>query len=309
MPFEILGMPTTQKQRIRVSFIDPGYFSTLQIPLLQGRVWDGTENHNGRAVVVINQTFARRYFEQGSVIGRQVRVPVLKTQTAEGSEVVGVLDSDGWMQIIGIVGDSLNDGLDKPVQPAVYVPYTRFMWDSAQMLVRTEGMPLAALHSIRAAVQSVHSDQEVINSYGDLNQWLEQQPVYQQQRLFSILFGLFSGLALVLGLVGLYSVVSYSVAQRTNAFGIRMALGASRLHILWIVVRSVGVTIGCGLAGGFVLFAVLHRLLMHWTKNSDSNPMIPVAVALLFLLCAGLACIFPALRAASIDPMQALRYE
>ena len=124
---------------------------------------------------------------------------------------------------------------------------------------------------------------------------------------------LFSGLALALALVGLYSVVSYSVAQRTNEFGIRMALGAQRTHVLWIVARNIGVTVSSGLAAGLLIFLTLHQFLIHWTQNpvqnSDFSPLILAAVAALFIVAAALACSIPALRAASIDPMQALRYE
>jgi ABC-type antimicrobial peptide transport system permease subunit len=125
-------------------------------------------------------------------------------------------------------------------------------------------------------------------------------PLLEQQRLFSILFGLFSDLALALALVGLYSVVSYSVAQRTNEFGIRMALGAY---------RNIGITVFSGLLAGLLIFLTLQTLLTHWTQNSYSSPLILAAVAALFILCAALACSIPALRAASIDPMQAVRYE
>jgi ABC-type antimicrobial peptide transport system permease subunit len=159
------------------------------------------------------------------------------------------------------------------------------------------------------AIQSVNPDQQALRNVLDLQGWIEHEPEYQQQRLFSILFGVFSALALALALVGLYSVVSYSVAQRTNEFGIRMALGAQRTHVLWIVARNIGITVAAGLAAGLLIFLTLHKLLIHWTQNSDSSPLILAAVAALFILAAALACTIPALRAASIDPMQALRYE
>ncbi len=193
--------------------------------------------------------------------------------------------------------------------PALYTPYTRFMWMSTQFLVRTQGSPLASLHDIQRAILSVNPDQQMVLNVRDLNQRIEQQPEFLQQRLFSILFGLFSGLALALALVGLYSVVSYSVAQRTNEFGIRMALGAQRTHVLWIVARNIAITVSSGLAAGLLIFLTLHKLLIHWTQNSYSSPLILAAVAALFILCAATACIIPALRAVSIDPMQALRYE
>jgi predicted permease len=309
LAFEILGIPSAQRQYLHANFISPDYFSALHIPLLQGRLWDETENSHGAAVAVINETLARRYFPNGDAIGRQIRTPTLTLQIGDPGQLVGVPDTNGWLQIIGVVADSLNDGLDKPVQPAFYIPYPRFMWTGTQFLVRTQGLPLASLHDVQRAILSVNPDQQTDLNVRDLNQWIEQQPEFKQQRLFSILFGLFSGLALALALVGLYSVVSYSVAQRTNEFGIRMALGARRAHVLWIVCRNIGITISSGLLAGLVIFLTLHRLLAHWTQNGYSSPLILVAVAALFILCAASACIIPALRAASIDPMQAVRYE
>jgi len=307
--FEILGAPFAQQQYLRTNFIGPAYFSALHIPLLQGRVWDESENTRGAAVAVINQTLARRYFSNGNAIGQQIRTPTLTIQIGDQGQVVGVHDNSSWIQIIGVVADSVNDGLNKPVLPALYVPYSRYMWMGTQFLVRTQGPPLAALHSVQLAVHSVNPDQQTFRNVLDLQGWIEQQPEYQQQRLFSILFTLFSSLALVLALVGLYSVVSYSVTQRTNEFGIRMALGAQRTHVLWIVARNVGVTVLSGLAAGLIVYLALHKLLVHWMQNSYSSPLILAAVAALFAACAALACTIPALRAASIDPMQALRYE
>jgi predicted permease len=309
LTFEILGAPSAQRQYLRTNFISPEYFSTLHIPLLEGRLWDASENARGAAVAIINETLARRYFPNGNAIGQQIRTPTLTLQQGDPGQLVGVPDTDGWLQVIGVVGDSVNDGLDKLVQPAIYIPYSRFMWMDTQFLVRTQGTPLASLHTVQLAIKSVNPDQQTNLNVLDLNQWIEQQPEFKQQRLFSILFGLFSGLALALALVGLYSVVSYSVAQRTNEFGVRMALGAQRIHVLWIVVRNVGITVSAGLAAGLIAFLTLHKLLIHWTQNSSSSPLILAAVAALFIACSALACILPALRAASIDPMQALRYE
>jgi predicted permease len=309
LTFEILGSPSAQRQYLRLNFISPEYFSTLHIPLLEGRLWVESENTRGAAVAVINQTLARRYFPNGNSIGQQIRTPTLTLQTGDPGHLVGIPDSNGWLRVIGVVTDSLNDGLDKPVQPALYIPYPRMMWMGTQFLVRTQGMPLASLHDVQRAILSVNPNQQTVLNVLDLKQRIEQQPEFKQQRLFSILFGLFSGLALALALVGLYSVVSYSVAQRTNEFGIRMALGAQRAHVLWIVCRNIGITVLSGLLAGLLIFLTLQKLLSHWTQNSYSSPVILAAVAVLFILCTASACSIPALRAASIDPMQAVRYE
>ncbi len=307
--FEILGVASGQRQYLRANFIDPAYFSTLHIPFLQGRLWNQAENARGGAVAVINQTLARRYFPNGDAIGRQIRTPMLTLESGDPGQLVGVPDTNGWLEIIGVVADSLNDGLDKPVQPALYMPYPRYMWMGAQFLVRAQGSPLATFHNVQRAIQSVNPDQQTDLNARDLNQWIAQQPEFKQQRLFSVLFGLFSALALALALAGLYSVVSYSIAQRTNEFGIRMALGAQRADVLWIVCRNVGITVSSGLLAGLSIFLVFHKLLAHWAPNSYASPFLLAAVAALFLFCAASACILPALRAASIDPMEAVRYE
>lgn len=308
LAFNVLGSPSAHRQYLRANFIGPEYFSALHIPLLHGRMWNESENQRGAAVAVINQTLARSYFPKGNAVGEQIRTPTLTLPTGD-SQSVGVRDTNGWLQIIGVVGDSLNDGLDKPVLPALYIPYSRYMWDFTLFLVRTQGPPLAALHSIQGAIASVNHDQQIRPDVRDLQEWIETESEYQQQRLFSILFSLFSGLALALALVGLYSVISYSVAQRTNEFGIRMALGAQRAHILWIVIRNIGLTVFSGLAAGLILFLLIHKLLIHWTQNQFQSPLVLAAVFALFLLCAAAASLIPALRAASIDPMEALRCE
>jgi predicted permease len=309
LPFEILGAPSNERQHLRGNFVDSQYFSALRIPLLQGRLWDESENTRGAAVAVINQSLAHQYFPNGNAIGQQIRPPDLHIRTDENEETVGVPETNGWLQIIGVVADSTNDGLDKPVAPALYMPYTRFIWMSTQFLVRTQGPPLTALHDVRIAIQSVNPDQQTERNVRDLQGWIESQPEWQQHRMFSILFGILSGLALTLALIGLYSVISYSVAQRTNEFGIRMALGARRGHVLWIVARSVGITVGAGLAAGLVITLASQKFVARWTESNSHDPWIFTAVALLFIISAAGACILPALRATSIDPVQALRYE
>ena len=154
-PFEILGAPFVQRQFMRAEFTDAQYFSALRIPLLEGRLWDETENTRGAAVCIINQTLAREYFTKGNAIGSRIHLPDLEIPAVNPGELVGVADTTGWLQVIGVVADSLDNGLDKPVLPAVYVPYSRFMWEFTQFLIRTDGPPLAVLHPIQLAIQSI----------------------------------------------------------------------------------------------------------------------------------------------------------
>src|SRR5262249_4718586 len=217
-----------------VIMVGQQYFAALRIPLLQGRIWNADENTRGDLIAVVNQAFETRYLSSSNALGRQLRIPGLKPLNRYQ---VTSAQSTAWRQIIGVVGDARNDGLDRPVVPAIYLPYTTVMLPYVQFFVRTQGEPLTYLHSIRAAIASVAPDQQIstsgFNSTLTLNEAIEDDPQYSRQRLFSILFGVFSAMALALALVGIFSLVAYSVAQRTTEFGVRLALGAQRAHILW----------------------------------------------------------------------------
>ncbi|HTU49082.1 MAG TPA: ABC transporter permease [Acidobacteriaceae bacterium] len=305
-PFEILGEQPKQQPQAAVSLVSPRYFATLKIPLLRGRIWDQAENQRGDFVAVVNQTLAQRYWPHGDAIGHQIRILSLKD---DGGPLLATSpQSGGLRQIIGVVADSRNDGLERPVAPAIYVPYTTFMWDGTELLVHTAGAPLAFIHAIRIALQSLSPDQRTAE-VGDLEEALHHQSIWTQQRLFSILFSFFAGLALISSLIGLTSTVSFAAARRTNELGIRMALGAQRSHIVWIVVRATLATVGSGIVVGLVLDLALENVLRHWTPGSVFTPWMIAVVAFLLIVCTIVACLFPARRAAMIDPMVALRGE
>ncbi len=303
---EILGRPPRDEQKVRVNFVSPGYFPILRIPVAQGRIWDETENHNAMKVAVINQTMARLYFPGGDALGRSLRVPDIKDEPPYVTTAAG---ADSWLQVVGVIADKRNDGLRNPILPEIFVPYTLSMRVWTQILVRSDASPLSLLHAIGAQVNSVDPDQQISGQVQDLQHWITGQQEYQQEQLVAWLFGAFALLALALAAVGLYSVVSYSVAQRTNEFGIRMALGAQRMHVLRIVAASTVASVGSGIAVGLVLTLALNKVLARWAEGSSRDPWVLLAVTILLSLVAAIACLGPARRAVEVDPMTALRYE
>jgi len=215
----------------------------------------------------------------------------------------------GPLQIIGVVNDSLDDGLDKPVAPAVYAPYTLVMPPFTQVIVRTQGEPLAQLHSIRKQIATIDPDQQVAGDIRDLQGWIQREPEFARSRLISMLFAAFAVLALLLAAVGLYSVVSYTVMQRMSELGIRVALGAQRRDVLRIVALSAAMSVGLGIATGLTLSIGLHRLISRWIENGGYDPIMLLAVSSLLILVAAFACLIPARRALALSPMVALRSE
>ncbi len=303
--FEILGKPAVERRTVAMNLVGPGYFALLRIPLLEGRVWNETENRDGAHVAVINRAFARRYFPNGDAIGHSLKLPDLEDRPPGIVSAPGI--ADAWLPIVGIVGDALNDGLRNPVKPALFVPYTLMMSWGTQVLVRTAPPPLTLLHALGAQLTTVNPDQQTDNTVFDLETWISDEPAWQQEHLTAWIFGLFAALALCLAAVGLYSVVSYTVAQRTNEFGIRMALGAQRGDVLRIVFASTVVSVGSGLLAGVTLTLALNKILEKWAQGNARDPVILLAGTALLIAVSAIACAIPARHASEVDPMIALR--
>ncbi|HMG84660.1 MAG TPA: ABC transporter permease [Terracidiphilus sp.] len=306
LPVEILGKPAAQAQEAHVEFVSPEYFYTLRIPFRSGRLWDQAEITRGATLVLVNQAFVRHYLAGEDAVGHSLRVPQLANLPPMLLAANGIA---GQLQVIGVVNDSLDDGLDKPVAPAVYAPYTLVMPPFTQVLVRTQGEPLAQLHSIRQQIATIDPDQQVGGDIRDLQGWIRHEPEFERGRLISILFGAFAFLGLSLAAVGLYSVVSYTVLQRTNELGVRVALGARRRDVLSLVAISAGTNVGIGIVAGLALSLSLNRLIARWIESGTRDPFMILTVSVTLIAVAALACIIPARRATAIDPMTALRCE
>jgi predicted permease len=306
--FEMLGRAAAspESQTAKINLVDADYFRTLQMPLLEGYIWSPAEVANGARLALVNQTFVRRYSPNGDVLEHFLKISNLQTRPPYSFAAPG---ADGWMQVIGVVADSVNDGPDRPIQPAIFLPYSIQVWTGTGILVRTRIAPESILRSIQKRVAAVNPDQQTTGRITDLEAWIRDEPVWARGRLTSALFGGFSVLALTISAVGLYSVMAYTVVQRTNEFGIRIALGAARGHVWRIVLSSLLVWVGGGVLIGMVLALALNRMASSWSANYVSSPAMLLPGTFILALVSGIACALPAWHASNIDPMAALRSE
>jgi putative ABC transport system permease protein len=272
------------------------YFKTMKIRLVEGRTFEPQdENPNAMPVVVVNQALAKRFWT-GSPIGRRVNP--------------GFAEPKVWFTIAGVVEDTKNAGMDKPAGPELYFQVrqvSQFLGGNVNFVVRTANTSTPLEGSIRNAVRELDPSLPVYNLWS-MNELVSKSMV--QPRFLALLLATFSGIALFLAAIGIYGVMAYSVAQRTQEIGVRMALGARPLHVLRLVLgQSVGmllIGIVIGLAGAFALTRLMRTLLFEVTAT---DPLTYVSVIGLLTVVALLACYIPARRAAKVDPLIALRYE
>ena len=305
--FEILGKPVAEDQTGSVNLVSPGYFAALRIALRQGHIWTETENHDGAHIAVVNRTLAQRYFPNGDALGHSVKLAGIYDNPPEVLSAPKI--AEAWLPIVGVVEDARNDGLRNPVKPAIYIPYTLSMFRGTQILVRSEVPPLTLLHGVQKQVAALNPEQQTFDIVRDLETWITDVPEWQQEHLAAWVFGILAWLALALAAIGLYSVVSYVVAQRANEFGIRMALGAQPRQVMRIVFSATVVSVGCGIAGGLTLTLTMNRILQSWAGRTTQDPLILVGGTLLLSVVAMMASAVPAWHASRVDPIVALRSE
>ncbi|HMD08147.1 MAG TPA: ABC transporter permease [Candidatus Acidoferrum sp.] len=276
--------------------ISPNYFHTLGIPLLVGRYFTKEDSLGTPRVAIISQAVAYQFFHDKNPIGQTINIGI-------GAPVGASI----WREIVGVVGDVKDDGLGEPATMTVYEPYTQMGWGDMNLFLRSDSDASQVATTVRSQVVSVDKDQPV----GEISTGaqLMAQAVAQPQ-LRTMLLSLFAGLALVLASLGIYGVMSNTVAQRTHEIGVRMALGAGRSSVLRLVLSSgmrlavLGISLGT--AGAFALTRLMKSFLFHVTPT---DPATFVEVALFLFLVALLASYIPARRATRVDPVVALRYE
>ena len=281
--------PPGQGFNANTNLATPGYFATMNIPLLEGRDFEERDVRGAPDVLILNQEAVRRYWPDESPIGQRVTFDN-RTRT-----------------VIGVVGDVKQSGLDIETKPEMFSPYYQVTVPFGTVLVRTKGDPAAMTSAVRGAMQEIDRDLPLygIKTVSDVI-----SESVAPRRLNMLLLGIFGGLALVLAAVGLYGVISYSVSQRTREIGIRVALGASNKSVLGLVVgqgmllASIGVVIG--VIASFFLTKFMATLLFG---VSVTDPMTFVAISSLLIGVSAAASFIPARRAMKVDPMVALRYE
>ena len=300
---EVPGQDTTERGTAILQRISADYFATMRLPLLRGRVWSDSESAGTPHVAIVNQRMARAWWPDDSAIGRRVRMPDYIRSTSYWR--LPAPGSDGWFEIIGVVGDTPNVGLHERPAPSIYVPYTLMLSDTQYLILRTSRDPLSMTRSIREAVQTVDPNQPV-NAIRTAESALADAG-WARERFVTLLLLGFAVFALMLAVVGLYSVVSYSVSCRFKEFGIRMALGAGRGRIVNAAVRPAALAIVAGLFAGLALSVGLNTVVAQWSIGNLKDPVVLVAVSLVLFVAAMMSAAIPANRAASIPPVDALR--
>jgi putative ABC transport system permease protein len=279
-----------------VHIVSPGYITALGIPLLRGRTFTDQDNEKAPLAGMINAMVARRFFPNEDPIGKRFMF---------GHP--SAANPPKWYTVVGVVSDTRLYGLANPARLEVYVPFRQNPRNSMALVVKSGADPASLTSAIRDAVQSIDKDQPVF-AVSTMQELVSNSVATRRMTL--VLLGLFSGLALVLGAIGIYGVISYSVAQRTHEIGIRMALGAPRADVFRLVVgeglKLAGVGITIGIAAAFGLARLLSSLL-YGISATDFETFLGVAV--LLALVALVACYVPARRAMRVDPTVALRYE
>ena len=272
--------------------ISPNFFALMEIPLLLGRSLTEHDDAKAPKVAVINEAAVRKYFPNQNPIG--ARFGSSPEQSAQ-------------IEVVGVLHDVKYDSVRDSAPPTMYVPFLQNPRDFGLFEVRTAGDPAAVVGSVREVVRQIDPDLPIM----DVSTQLEQvEKRFAQEKVFAQAYSLFGALALVLASIGLFGLMSYSVARRTNEIGIRMALGAQRQDVLRMVMRESMVLVAVGIVLGLVTALIAARSIATLLFGlPPTDPMaITLAVALMAVVSA-VAGYLPARRASHVDPMVALHYD
>jgi putative ABC transport system permease protein len=299
---DIPGKPQTEVRRALFQLCSEGYFPTLGLRLVRGRTLSKEDVNGARRITVVNQTLVNRFFGSDDPIGQRIKLSFLST-LPDGQTV-----PDPVFEIVGVISDAKNQGIQDPPMPEAFIPYTVTGAFERGILVRTAGAPEAMLNHVRREIWAVDRGVAVTMT-GTLKGYLTQFS-YAEPRFSLVLLGVFAGLGLLLVAIGVYSVIAYTVSCQTYEIGIRMALGARRGNVLRLVVWMGLRLLLVGLTIGLLASIATTRVLV--SQLWDISPRDPITLigAVGVMTLAGLAaCYIPARRATRVDPMVALRYE
>jgi putative ABC transport system permease protein len=295
--FEIEGQPMAKSDmpRTQIRAVGFDYFQTLRIPLIAGREFTARDDRQAPHVIIINQTLARRFFPNENALGKHMNPGM-----SAGKH-------DSMCKIVGVVGDVKHRNLWQSPDPESYVPYDQNPIGSMDLIVRADGDPMTLLPALRTQVLALDPELPIYKAKR-MEEYVAAS--IAQRRFTSLLCTIFAGAGLLLAIVGLFGVMSYSVAQRTHEIGVRVAVGAEKTDILQLILKEgmfiTSLGIGVGLVGTLALSSILKSQLYGVTAT---DPFTFLGVAFALALVALLACYIPARRATRVDPMVALRYE
>jgi putative ABC transport system permease protein len=297
--FQIDGRPVEKKDEPSADFfvVNSGFFRTMGILLLKGRDFNDHDEHKTNPVIIINETFARQFFPGEDPIGKRVK-PGLTVWEGEKAAM---------REIVGVISDIRNRSLDAEPKPAYFLPQSQMPFNQLVVVVKTSGDPRSAINAVTREVGAMDPELAVFN-VKTMDEYIASSVA--APRFNTTLLSIFAVVALVLTIVGLYGVMSYSVAQRTGEIGIRMALGAQARDVMGMIVKQGFKLVVCGLAVGFLGAFALMRLISSLLFGvTTKDPITFAVVAALLMVVATLACYVPARRATRVDPLEALRYE
>ncbi|MBO0858937.1 MAG: ABC transporter permease [Chloracidobacterium sp.] len=298
---DLVGKTHTEKWRATFQLCSEGYFPTLQLRTILGRTLSETEVHGARKVAVVNQTFVNKFLGDEYPIGRMIKINMLESMPDSPVK-------DPVFEVIGVISDARNQGVQEPPAPEMFVPYTITGAFERGILIRTSAPPLSLLNDVRREIQVV--DRSVaLTLTGSLEDFLKRYS-YAEPQFSLVLMSVFASVGLTLVALGVFSLIAYTVARQTREIGVRMAMGAGHGDIVWMVLRRglqlVGSGVGVGLLASFAVTRVIANQL--WGV-SPRDPLTLGAVVAVVALAGLAACYFPARRATKVDPLVAIRAE